>query len=58
MMTNELIHLFEREVNCLARGIKPQDLAMLRKRTQKLFIELMKDPEFNPEAVKHVVSES
>ncbi|KAJ9595629.1 hypothetical protein L9F63_013181 [Diploptera punctata] len=54
MMTNELISLFEREVNCLVRGVRPQDLALLRKRTQKLFLELMKDPEFNPEAAKHV----
>ncbi|PSN34770.1 IQ and ubiquitin-like domain-containing protein, partial [Blattella germanica] len=55
MMTNELISLFEREVNCLVRGVKAKDLILLRLRTQKLFIELMKDPEFNPEAAKHTV---
>ncbi|KAJ4444808.1 hypothetical protein ANN_06605 [Periplaneta americana] len=55
MMTNELISLFERECNCLLRGVKTKDLCTLRQRTQKLFIELMKDPEFNPEAAKHII---
>lgn len=54
-MTNELISLFERECNSLMHGVKAKDLATLRQRTQKLFIELMKDPGFNPEAAKHVV---
>ncbi|XP_021923748.1 IQ and ubiquitin-like domain-containing protein isoform X4 [Zootermopsis nevadensis] len=53
-LTNELISLFERECNSLMHGVKAKDLATLRQRTQKLFIELMKDPEFNPEAAKHV----
>jgi hypothetical protein len=56
-MTDELISLLERECNYLMHGIKATDLATLRQRIQKLFIELMKDPEFNPEAAKHVVRE-
>jgi hypothetical protein len=55
VMTNELISLFERECNCLLHGVKSKDLASLRQRTQKHFIELMKNPEFNPEAAKHTV---
>jgi hypothetical protein len=54
-MTNELISLFERECNFLLHGVKSKDLASLRQRTQKRFIELMKNPEFNPEAAKHMV---
>jgi polyhydroxyalkanoate synthesis regulator phasin len=54
-MTNELISLFDRESNSLMHGVKVKDLATLRQRTQKLFTELMKDPEFNPEAAKHLV---
>ncbi|XP_033610345.1 IQ and ubiquitin-like domain-containing protein, partial [Cryptotermes secundus] len=56
MMTNELISLFERECNCLLHGVKSEDLDSLRQRTQKSFIELMKNPEFNPEAAKHTVA--
>lgn len=54
-MTNELISLFERECNCLLHGVKSEDLDSLRQRIQKSFIELMKNPEFNPEAAKHTV---
>jgi hypothetical protein len=55
VITNELISLFEREYNCLLHGVKSKDLASLRQRTQKHFIELMKNPDFNPEAAKHTV---
>ena len=54
-MTDELISLLERECNYLMHGMKATDLTTLRQRIQKLFIELMKDPEFNPAAAKHVV---
>ena len=54
-MRDELILLLERECNYLMHGVKAMDLATLRQRIQKLFIELMKDPELNPEAAKHMV---
>jgi polyhydroxyalkanoate synthesis regulator phasin len=54
-MTDELISLLERECSYLMHGVKAVDLATLRQRIQKLFIELMKDTEFNPEAAKHMV---
>jgi hypothetical protein len=55
VMTKELISLFERECSCLLHGVKAKNLASLRQRSQKQFIELMKNPEFNPEAAKHMV---
>jgi hypothetical protein len=55
MVTKELISLFERECSCLLHGVNAKDLASLRQRSQKCFIELMKNPEFNPEAAKHTV---
>lgn len=48
----DILGLVKREADLLARGVRTRNLEGLRKRTLNLFVQLLEDPEFNPEARK------
>ncbi|EDV24503.1 uncharacterized protein TRIADDRAFT_25964, partial [Trichoplax adhaerens] len=51
-LTREIVELTDREADLLTRGVKEENLEGLRKRICTLFLEYVKNPEFNPEAAR------
>ncbi|KAF6200426.1 hypothetical protein GE061_006729 [Apolygus lucorum] len=48
-MTMDLIELLDREVDFIMMGIEENKMTVLRKRFESLYINLVKNPEFNPQ---------
>ncbi|CAF1071317.1 unnamed protein product [Brachionus calyciflorus] len=53
-LTQEIISLIDREADLLMRGIKEDNLVGLRKRIVSLFLQYIKNPQFNPSAARHL----
>lgn len=51
--TAELVRLINRELDLLRRGRGAQAMVNLRKRISALYLDLMGDEQFNPEASKY-----
>lgn len=51
-LSRDIVDLIDREVDLMARRVKPANLEGLRERISTLFLQFIKTPAFNPEVAR------